>query len=144
MDEEGCYSPWQATLTAPRRSCTYSVKGRAPTASTNMVSCVLLPRVIFESIFYLFIFISWRLITSQHLSGFCHTLTWISHGVESIISNIIVDNISSVCWSFHLVYVWEFTNVLIYPIIFPQSFPVYESGVNPRGHLCTLCWPIVN
>ena len=27
-------------------------------------------------------FISWRLITSQHCSGFCHTLTWISHGVK--------------------------------------------------------------
>ena len=25
-----------------------------------------------------FIFISWRLITSQHFSGFCHTVTWIS------------------------------------------------------------------
>ena len=31
--------------------------------------------------FFSFIFISWRLITSQHCSGFCHTLTWISHGV---------------------------------------------------------------
>ena len=31
-----------------------------------------------------FIFISWRLITSQHFSGFCHTLTWISHGVTCI------------------------------------------------------------
>ena len=31
-----------------------------------------------------FIFISWRLITSQHCSGFCHTLTWISHGVTCI------------------------------------------------------------
>ena len=30
------------------------------------------------------IFISWRLITSQHCSGFCHTLTWISHGVTYI------------------------------------------------------------
>ena len=33
--------------------------------------------------FYLFIFsfifISWRLITLQYFSGFCHTLTWISH-----------------------------------------------------------------
>ena len=31
---------------------------------------------------YLFsiIFISWRLITLQYCSGFCHTLTWISHG----------------------------------------------------------------
>ena len=32
----------------------------------------------------LFFFISWRLITSQHCSGFCHTLTWISHGVTCI------------------------------------------------------------
>ena len=27
-----------------------------------------------------FFFISWRLITLQYCSGFCHTLTWISHG----------------------------------------------------------------
>ena len=31
-----------------------------------------------------FIFISWRLIISQHCSGFCHTLIWISHGVTCI------------------------------------------------------------
>ena len=31
-----------------------------------------------------FIFISWRIITLQYWSGFCHTLTWISHGVTSI------------------------------------------------------------
>ena len=35
--------------------------------------------------FYLFFFsfifiISWRLITLQYCSGFCHTLTWLSHG----------------------------------------------------------------
>ena len=35
-------------------------------------------------LFISFIFISWRLITSQHCSGFCHTLTWISHGVTCI------------------------------------------------------------
>ena len=33
---------------------------------------------------YLFIFISWRLITLQYCSGFCHTLTWISHGFTCI------------------------------------------------------------
>ena len=40
----------------------------------------------FAFLFFLFsfIFISWRLITSQHFSGFCHTLTWISHGVTCI------------------------------------------------------------
>ena len=34
--------------------------------------------------FFPFIFISWRLITLQYCSGFCHTLTWISHGFTSI------------------------------------------------------------
>ena len=33
---------------------------------------------------YLFIFISCRLITLQYCSGFCHTLTWISHGFTCI------------------------------------------------------------
>ena len=37
----------------------------------------LLPSFYF--IFFSFIFISWRLITLQYCSGFCHTLTWISH-----------------------------------------------------------------
>ena len=32
--------------------------------------------------FFSFIFISWRLITSQHCSGFCHTLTWIHNIVN--------------------------------------------------------------
>ena len=35
-------------------------------------------------IFFPFIFISWRLITLQYCSGFCHTLTWISHGFTCI------------------------------------------------------------
>ena len=34
--------------------------------------------------FFPFIFISWRLITWQYCSGFCHTLTWISHGFTCI------------------------------------------------------------
>ena len=32
-----------------------------------------------SSILFFFL-ISWRLITLQYCSGFCHTLTWISHG----------------------------------------------------------------
>ena len=31
-----------------------------------------------HSFFFFFSFISWRLITLQYYSGFCHTLTWIS------------------------------------------------------------------
>ena len=34
--------------------------------------------------FFSFIFISWRLITLQYCSCFCHTLTWISHGFTCI------------------------------------------------------------
>ena len=34
--------------------------------------------------FFSVIFISWRLITLQYSSGFCHTSTWISHGFTCI------------------------------------------------------------
>ena len=37
-----------------------------------------------------FIFISWRLITSQHFSGFCHTLTGISHGVRRTSTSVLL------------------------------------------------------
>ena len=32
----------------------------------------------------LFIYFNWRLITLQYCSGFCHTLTWISHGCTCV------------------------------------------------------------
>ena len=35
-------------------------------------------------IFFPFICISWRLITLQYCSGFCHTLTWIRHGFTCV------------------------------------------------------------
>ena len=38
----------------------------------------------FFPFFFSFIFISWRPITLQYCSGFCHTLTWISHGFTCI------------------------------------------------------------
>ena len=39
-----------------------------------------------DSFFFIFsfIFISWRLITLQYCSRFCHTMTWISHGYTCI------------------------------------------------------------
>ena len=43
----------------------------------------LVKRVIYLFIFS-FIFISWRLITLQYCSAFCHTLTWISHGFTCV------------------------------------------------------------
>ena len=45
------------------------------------------PRVVFCKnfiIFFSFIFISWRLITLQYCSDFCHTLTWSSHGFTCV------------------------------------------------------------
>ena len=36
------------------------------------------------TIFFSFIFISWRPITLQYCSCFCHTLTWISHGFTCV------------------------------------------------------------
>ena len=41
-------------------------------------------RFIYFIIFFPFILISWRLITLQYCSGFCHTLTWISHGFTCV------------------------------------------------------------
>ena len=41
-------------------------------------------RLFFTHFYFYFFFISWRLITLQYCSGFCHTLTWISHGFTYI------------------------------------------------------------
>ena len=42
------------------------------------------PMVMPLFLFFPFIFIRWRLITLQYCSGFCHTLTWISHGFTCV------------------------------------------------------------
>ena len=63
----------------------------SPSKNTG-VSCHALLQRIFPTqgfpnstlFLFSFIFISWRLITLQYCSGFCHTLTWISHGFTCI------------------------------------------------------------
>ena len=45
-------------------------------------SCLAVLALLF--FFFPFVFISWRLITLQYCSGFCHTLTWISHGFTCV------------------------------------------------------------
>ena len=42
------------------------------------------PNLSRDTFFFPFIFIIWRLITLQYCSGFCHTLTWISHGFTCV------------------------------------------------------------
>ena len=49
----------------------------------SFLNCILF-LLIFFKIFFSFIFISWRLITLQYCSSFCHTLTWISHGFTCV------------------------------------------------------------
>ena len=44
----------------------------------------LVCHLLFTFFFFSFIFISWRLITLQYCSGFCHTLTWFSHGFTCV------------------------------------------------------------
>ena len=66
------------------------IKPTTPTMEAwNLFFSLILFFSIFQILFYFyfffsFIFINWRLITSQHCSGFGHTLTWISHGVTCI------------------------------------------------------------
>ena len=42
------------------------------------------PHPVFLFFIFSFIYISWRLITLQYCSGFCHTLIWISHGFTCV------------------------------------------------------------
>ena len=44
--------------------------------------CILKAKHVDERI--LFIYFNWRLITLQYYGGFCHTLTWISHGFTCV------------------------------------------------------------
>ena len=50
--------------------------------------------------FFPFIFISWRLITLQYCSGFCHTLTWNSHGFTYIPHPDPPSHLQIFTWSF--------------------------------------------
>ena len=44
----------------------------------------LLVFLFFPFFIFSFIYISWRLVTLQYSSGFCHTLVWISHGFTCV------------------------------------------------------------
>ena len=62
-------------------------KGAVFTETVFSRPCLCLISAVYHTTFsfiYLFIFISWRLITLQYCSGFCHTLTWINHGYTCI------------------------------------------------------------
>ena len=49
----------------------------------HLASCLDTPETYLFLKFFKNLF-NWRLITLQHYSGFCHTLTWISHGFTCV------------------------------------------------------------
>ena len=59
-------------------------KGRYSIIKMSVLSNViyLFNRISINMFSFLFFVVSWRLITLQYCSGFCHTLTWISHGYK--------------------------------------------------------------
>ena len=97
-----------------------------------------------------FIFISWRLTTLQYCSGFCHTLTWISHGftcvphpVHSFFNWSVVD--FQCCVSFRHIAKWfHYMCVcvcvcIIFQILFPFSLlqnTEYSSMCYTVGPCC--------
>ena len=50
--------------------------------TSNLFYWIVLLLLLFY--FLKFIYFNWRLITLQYFSGFCHTLTWISHGFTCV------------------------------------------------------------
>ena len=58
----------------------YNIYGHSSIHTIPLLTFIaLLAHLLSLKNFFSFIFISWRLITLQYCSGFCHTLTWISH-----------------------------------------------------------------
>ena len=52
--------------------------------SANSFICNIFVKFFKIIIIFSFIFISWRLISLQYCSVFCHTLTWVSHGFTCV------------------------------------------------------------
>ena len=106
-------------------------------------------------IFYLFftiIFISWRLITLQYCGGFCHTLTWISHGFTCVphpelpptslpIPSLWVFPVHQPgalvsCIQPGLVICFTLDNIHV-SMLFSQSIPSWPSPIESKSLFCT-------
>ena len=77
---------WVSQSWLEQRPKIRTISPALPCPSPLLQTCHSPKGLIFFLNFYLFFyfFISWRLITLQYCSGFCHTLTWISHGYTCI------------------------------------------------------------
>ena len=102
--------------------------------------------------FFPFIFISWRLITLQYCSGFCHTLTWMSHGFTCIPHSDPLPHLLSTpsLWVFPvhqgralisymqpgLVICFTFDNIHV-SMLFSQNIPPSPSPTESKSLFCT-------
>ena len=53
-------------------------------ANKRDLKILMIGIILFYFFFNFYFFISWRLITLQYCSGFCHKLKWISHGFTCV------------------------------------------------------------
>ena len=77
-----------AVILGPRKIISVTISNFSPSICNEMLGLdtmiFMFWMLSFFFLFFSFIFISWRLITLQYFSGFCHTLTWIRHEVTCI------------------------------------------------------------
>ena len=102
--------------------------------------------------FFSFIFISCRLITLQYCSGFCHTLTWISHGFTCI--PILIPPPTSLpipsLWVFPVHQPWALVSCIqpglvicftldstLVSMLFSQNIPPSPSPTESKSLFCT-------
>ena len=78
--------PGMMRNSAPKLSTAHPPRNLGTSPDPSLSSSTFIPSsvAISLSFFFSFIFISWRLITLQYYSGFCHTLTWINHGFTCV------------------------------------------------------------
>ena len=73
-----------AVILEPRKIKSDTVSTVSPSISQEAMQPDAMILVFWTLSFFFFFLISWRLITLQYCSGFCHTLTWISHGFTCV------------------------------------------------------------
>ena len=75
---------WHSACFTVQHTHLYMITGKTITWNIWTFVNKVMPMCFFIIIIFSFIFTSWTLITLQYCSGFCHTLTWISHGFTCV------------------------------------------------------------
>ena len=99
-----------------------------------------------------FVFISWRLITLQYFSVFCHTLTWISHGFACVPHPDPSSHLFTIpsLWVFPVYQPWALISCIqpglvicftldgiLVSVLFSQNIPPLPSPTESQSLFCT-------